>query len=402
MPEDPTGKILIPRWVQLVGLPLLVLGAWRVFEVVNHAVFVFVVAALIAILLNPIVRAFCVLRLPRPVAVFLVYVCAVASVGGLAVIAGTVVAREVSSVSASVENQFVKNPQGVVPAEQKLIRLQRWIDQNSPVKVDVKGPGERVIHGVDSADLQRYSGRAVSIAQSLVITVFESLFNLVLVIVISVYMLLDAPRLSRYLRGIFPSSDPSDDLVARAERALLAYVRGQSLVSLVIGATAGVGMEILGLLGVFPSGSRYALAFGAWTAITEVIPYVGPWLGAVAPMAVAATQSLTAVIAVALVYLFIHQIEGHVVIPKLMGGAVKVHPLVVIFALLAGGELYGVPGVLVTMPLVAIGREVGMFLRERIGLESWRQAVWPVPVPIEPDQAVDEPPGAERSGPNAA
>ena len=282
MSAQPPQKILIPRWVQLVGLPLLVLGAWRVFEVVNHAVFIFVVAALIAILLNPIVRAFSALHIPRPLAVFLVYLCAAASIGGLTVIAGTVVAREVSSVSTRVESEFQQNRQGVIPAEQKLFRLQRWIDRTSPVKVDVKSPGERLIHGVDQADLQRYSGQAVSIAQSLVITVFESLFNLVLVVVISVYMLLDAPRLSRWLRTIFPSQEPGDDLLARCERALLAYVRGQTLVSLTIGATAGVGMELLGLTGVFPSGSRYALAFGAFTAVTEVIPYVGPWLGALA------------------------------------------------------------------------------------------------------------------------
>ena len=58
--------------------------------------------------------------------------------------------------------------------------------------------------------------------------------------------------------------------------------------------------------------------------------------------------------------------------PSLMGGAVKVHPLVVIFALLAAGELFGLAGVLLAMPLVAIGREVSAFLLERIGLESWR------------------------------
>jgi predicted PurR-regulated permease PerM len=404
MPTERPSKILIPRWVQLVGLPLLVLGAWRVFEVVNHAVFIFVVAALIAILLNPIVRAFCALRIPRPMAVFLVYLCAFATLVGITVIVGTVIAREVSSVAGRVEAEFSANSAGRVPAEQKLFRLQHWINTTSPVKVNVVSPGERLIHGVDQADLQSYSGRAVSIAQSLIITIFESLFNLVLVVVISIYMLLDAPRLSRYLRRVFPGSEPSDDLLTRCERALLAYVKGQTMVSLVIGVTAGLGMELLGLLGIFPAGSTYALAFGAWTAATEVIPYVGPWLGAIPPLAVAATQSLTAVVAVALVYLFIHQIEGHVVIPKLMAGAVKVHPLVVIFALLAGGELYGLPGILITMPLVAVGREVGVFLRERMGLESWRDVTRPIalPIDVEPDQPPEESSRAERSGPNAA
>jgi hypothetical protein len=91
-----------------------------------------------------------------------------------------------------------------------------------------------------------------------------------------------------------------------------------------------------------------------------------------------------------------------------MGSAVKVHPLVVIFALLAAGELYGLAGVLIAMPLVAVGREVGTFLGERIGLQAWPGGPLTVDVPVEvhptppaetaatsgsdPDVAEDEPP----------
>ena len=382
MSPDAPGKILIPRWVQLVGLPLAIVGVWLLVSAVNHAVFVFVVAALIAILLNPIVRAFCALRIPRGISVLLVYLFFAFVVGGMSVIVGTVIAREAQDVANQVEHQFTENSAGITPADRRLTDLQRWIDDSSPVKVDVKTPGERLLNSVDVAHLQRYSGRAVEVARSLLITVFESLFNMVLVIVISVYMLLDAPRLSRFLRRVFRGGELDDDLLTRIERALLAYVRGQTLVSLVIGTTAGVGLWILGITGVFPGGSTYALGFGAWAAAVEIIPYVGPWLGALAPAVVAATESVSALIAVAILFLFIHQIEGHIVIPKLMGSAVKVHPLVVIFALLAAGELYGLAGVLIAMPLVAIGREMGTFLGERIGLERWPSGPIAVNVPI--------------------
>jgi predicted PurR-regulated permease PerM len=393
MPPDAPGKILVPRWVQLVGLPLAIVGVWLLVSAVNHAVFVFVVAALIAILLNPIVRAFCALRIPRAASVLLVYLFFAFVVGGLSVIAGTVIAREVQDVANQVEDQFTENSAGVTPADQRLTDLQRWIDSSSPVKVDVKAPGERLLNSVDVAHLQRYSGRAVEVARTLLITLFESLFNLVLVIVISVYMLLDAPRLSRFLRRVFRGGELDEDLLTRIERALLAYVKGQTLVSLVIGTTAGIGLWILGITGIFPGGSTYALGFGAWAAVVEIIPYVGPWLGALAPAAVAATESGKAVIGVALLFLFIHQIEGHIVIPKLMGSAVKVHPLVVIFALLAAGELYGLAGVLIAMPLVAVGREIGTFLGERIGLQPWPGGPLTVDVPVE----VHSPPPAETA-----
>jgi len=239
MPSDGQGKILIPRWIQLVGLPLAVVGTWLFVSAATGAVFVFVVAALIAILLNPIVRAFCALHLPRGLAVLLVYVFFAVAIGGLSVIAGTVVAREAQAVANRVNDQFRADSHGVTPADRKLSDIQRWINNSSPVKVNVKGPGERLLHHVDVTNLQKYSGRAVSVVQSLVITLFESLFNLVLVIVVSVYMLLDAPRLSRFLRRVFPGVGPENDLVTRVERALLAYVRGQTMVSLAVGATAG-------------------------------------------------------------------------------------------------------------------------------------------------------------------
>jgi predicted PurR-regulated permease PerM len=332
-------------------------------------------------------------RIPRGLSVLLVYVCFAVAIGGISVIAGTVIAREVQSVANQVNDQFREDAHGVTPADRKLADLQRWINDSSPVKVNVEKPGERLLHHIDVTHLQRYSGRAVSVVQSLLITVFESIFNLVLVIVISVYMLLDAPRLSRFLRRVFPGTDPEDDLVTRVERALLAYIRGQTMVSLAVGASAGVGLWILGVTGVFPAGKTYALAFAGWAAVVEIIPYLGPWMGALAPAAVAATQSATAVIGVAILFLFIHQIEGHIIVPKLMGGAVKVHPLVVIFALLAAGELYGLAGVFLAMPLVAIGREISAFLLERISLEPWRGGPVPVEVEIEPgEDEMERPP----------
>jgi len=165
MPPDAPGKILVPRWVQLVGLPLAIVGVWLLVSAVNHAVFVFVVAALIAILLNPIVRAFCALRIPRGVAVLLVYLFFAFVVGGMSVIVGTVIAREVQDVANQVEDQFKEN-HGVTPAEQRLADLQRWIDRSSPVKVDVQTPGKRLLNSIDVAHLQRYSGRAVEVARS--------------------------------------------------------------------------------------------------------------------------------------------------------------------------------------------------------------------------------------------
>ena len=168
MPPDAPGKILVPRWVQLVGLPLAIVGVWLLVSAVNHAVFVFVVAALIAILLNPIVRAFCALRIPRAASVLLVYLFFAFVVGGLSVIAGTVIAREVQDVANQVEDQFTENSAGVTPADKRLADLQRWIDESSPVKVDVKAPGERLLNSGNTSNRCTIQARPSACGRTLI------------------------------------------------------------------------------------------------------------------------------------------------------------------------------------------------------------------------------------------
>ena len=111
-----------------------------------------------------------------------------------------------------------------------------------------------------------------------------------------------------------------------------------------IGTSAGVGMWILGTTGLVEGAERYALLFGLWTAFIEVIPYIGPWLSAVPPVIYALFVDPVGDLWVALLFVFIYQVEGHVVVPNVMANALRLHPLLVIFGLLAGGELYGIAG----------------------------------------------------------
>ena len=131
----------------------------------------------------------------------------------------------------------------------------------------------------------------------------------------------------------------------RIERALASYVRGQLILSTVIGLSAGIGMWILGRTGLVPGADKYALLFGVWTAVIEVIPYIGPWLSAIPPAIYALVVDPVSVFWVLALFVFIYQVEGHVVVPNVMANALRLHPLLVIFGLLAGGELYGIAGV---------------------------------------------------------
>ena len=104
------------------------------------------------------------------------------------------------------------------------------------------------------------------------------------------------------------------------------------------------------------------------------------------------------VIWVALLFLFIYQVEGHIVVPNVMASALRLHPLLVIFGLLAGGELYGIAGVLIALPTMAGFRAIWGFFRPRVRFERWDEgaSAIPVEVQLEPPQ-VEPPRAASRS-----
>ena len=162
-----------------------------------------------------------------------------------------------------------------------------------------------------------------------------------------------------------------EQLYGRMERSLLRYTVGQTLASLVMGLSATFGMWLLGVTGIWPAGEQYAVLFGLFVAVTEFAPSIGPVIGSIPPIITAAFDGLGPAIAVALLFLALHQIEGHIVIPKLMGAAIAVHPLLVIFGILAGAQIMGIGGILLALPLLAVGREIVQFIAERISFEPW-------------------------------
>lgn len=376
-------RIEVPRWVQLVMLPLLLLLAWAVAGAVRHVLFLFLVALLIALLLNPLVRGLGRIRLPRGPAVALVYL-AFAALLALAILAlGTVVVQQTRSASHRVDAYFTTHsghPRRT-GAEQDLVRFQSWLDRHHLGSVHIQKQGEKFLNQVGTKDVQKYTSRALKWAEGAGVALVTLLFDAVLVAVVSIYMLLDMQRLTDAVNRRFPPRG-REGLIVRMEQAVASYVKGQFLLSLIIGVSSGVGLWILGMAGLMPNGGRYAAAFGAWAGITELIPYVGPWLGALPPLLYALVQHPLSALWVGILYLGIQQLEGHVVVPKVMGHSLRLHPLLVIFGLLAGGEIYGFPGILVALPLLAAGRAAWEFFSERVELESWPKDV-PLAVPVD-------------------
>ena len=380
-------RIEIPRWAQLVLLPLLLLLVWTVAGAVRHVLFLFLVALLIALLLNPLVRGLGRARIPRGGAVALVYV-AFAAVVALAILAlATVVVQQTRTAAHRVDNYFTTDS-GRPPrtgAEQDLRRFQLWLDHHHLSSVHVERQGQKFLNQVGTKDVQKYTTRALRWAEGAGIAVVTLLFDAFLVVVVSIYILLDMHRLTEAVDRRFPPRGRGG-LIVRMEQAVASYVKGQFLISLIIGVSVGLGLYILDVVGLVPHVGKYAAAFGAWAAVTELIPYLGPWLGAAPPVIYALFQHPLSAVWVALMFLGIQQLEGHVVVPKVMGNTLRLHPLLVIFGLLAGGEIYGFAGILVALPLLAAARAAWEFFAERVELAKWDTDTPLVEIGVEPVQ----------------
>jgi predicted PurR-regulated permease PerM len=377
-------RIQVPRWMQLVGLPLLLVLAWIVASAAAHVVFLFVVAALVALLLDPLVRGLQKVRLPRGLSVALVYLSFAVALG-LVILAVTTAVVGQTKTAATRFNAYFTNAHGSAgqtAADRDVDRLQQWLNTHHLKSFQIQARGHRLVKQIRQRDVGKYTHKIVTFVEGAAISIGKTLFSVVLLLVVSVYMLLDLHRLGRTINRRFPPRPGEQPLLMSIERALASYVRGQAALSLIIGTSAGVGLWALAALGLLPHGQQYALLFGAWVAVTEIIPYLGPWLGSVPAVVYALVVHPISALWVVLLFLAIFQVEGHIVVPNVMGNALRLHPLLVIFGLASGFELYGLPGALISLPLLAVGRAIWEFFADRITLEPWTEKEPPGSDPI--------------------
>ena len=364
-PPSPAGApVVVARWVQLVMLPLAVLGLYALAQAAGIVLLLFVVAAVIALILNPLVELLQRTHVPRTVAVIAVYL----AFFTLLPILGFLAAGPVADQATAFANDV---PALVDEADAALDDVQRFFDDQG-VNVQIKGADDSALRSLQDRIVEG-SGEIVTLTGELLRLFVELSFYVILVIVLSIYMLIYAPRIGVLVRSVMPPGDgsPEDDYPTRVQHAVFGYVRGQLLFSAIMGVSAGVSLWIFGTLGIFPDGRTYALAFGVFFGVMELVPYVGPVLGATPPVLVALVQDPLTALWVALLFVALQQLEGHVVAPNVFGRTLRLNPLLVIFALLLGGQIYGLVGALVALPIAAVLRETVVYLKRHLVFEPW-------------------------------
>jgi predicted PurR-regulated permease PerM len=185
------------------------------------------------------------------------------------------------------------------------------------------------------------------------------ILGLVIVPVWLFFVLKDRERFPGAVQAALPPTWRAD---ADAILAILAriggrWVRGQLLLGASIFLATTIGLTILTLIG-FGELGKFTLVLALIAGVLEWFPIIGPIIAAIPAILIALTVSPAAVVAVVILYTAVQQLENNLLVPKVMGDAVELHPAVMIVALVLGGALFGLGGAILAAPVVAIGRDL--------------------------------------------
>lgn len=355
--------VMVPRWVQLVLLPLALVGLWELGRAMGTLLVVVVGAGVIAVILNPLAKQLQRL-VPRGIAIVLSYIAILVIFAGI----GALLSAPVSDQLSHFSNNF---PHFVKRVNTDLLNIQSFLNSHG-IKVHLAQQGQSALQTLQKQVLKS-SGSILSFSRNVLGQLVTISVDLILTFVLSVYMLVYARDIGTLVRRWMPAGDgtPGDDYPLLIQHAVSGYVRGQLLFSLIMGASAAVLMELMGVLGIFRDGSHYAVFFGLFYGLMELIPYIGPILGPIPPIVVALATQPIAALWLLIVFVLLQQLEGHVVAPQVFRISLRINPILVILALLIGYQTYGIPGALLALPVATVVRATIIYLRRHLVLEPW-------------------------------
>jgi predicted PurR-regulated permease PerM len=293
-----------------------------------------ILAGAIVFLLNPIVTRLQRHHIPRAGGAAIAYLGVAALLGTLGLLLAPLVSDQTSQLRSDWPDIKAKS--------------QHWIDDRA---ADSKGTffefTRKDLEDQFSNTNQSFSDQ-LSRARRIGLQVFHILLILILGPVIAFYMLVDVPHLRRVAESLVPEQARPEVLhvAHRLNRAIGGFFRGQLLVAVIVGLLCSIGLAVIGL--------RFWFLVGMIAGFFNIVPLIGPWIGGIPGIVIALTTgSPVRALLVVAIMAGVQQIDNHFITPQVMQRAVRLHPTVVILALVAGGSLGGFFGLLMAVPIAA-------------------------------------------------
>ena len=226
-----------------------------------------------------------------------------------------------------------------------------WSSSSNPLLrgtgVSLLDTGIDFLESPDDSTNVSVTGDTAARALPIVGSVVGALASLVTTLVITFYYLLEKKLVRRVvIDQVSPENQKRvSALWTSVESKVGGWLRGQLVLCLIIGVTATTFYGIVGL--------EFWPLLGLWAGITEIIPILGPWLGAIPAVLVALTMGPEMALIVAIFFLVMQSLENWVLVPRVMRGAVGLTPLTVFVAIIAGTQLMGITGAILAIPIAA-------------------------------------------------
>lgn len=299
----------------IIFIALFVLGIWVTY-LIRDLLIVLFVAIILMSALTPLVNMFVKIKIPKGLSIAITYIIIIAvSSGAIAVI------------------------------------LQPLIEESSRLVVTLPQLSGQILNianiekSVFQSELTNLSKNVFAIT----LAIFDNLLAIIFLLVVTFYLLLERDNLEHRLAELFVGREERvKKLIVKIEDKLGAWLRGQLVLSIIIGLLSYVGLTILNI--------PYALPLSLIAGVLEVIPVMGPIISAIPAVIIAVAISPVLGLGVAAMYFVIQQLENHLIVPQVMQRAVGLNPLVVILAIAIGSKLLGFAGALLAVPLAVVGQ----------------------------------------------
>jgi predicted PurR-regulated permease PerM len=327
-----------------------------VLLIASAAVKPFLLGGLLVYLLAPIVERLARLGIWRPLAVLLTFVATVALIGAVSWLALTPLIQQL--------RLFVDDLPAIL-LNLRVSVLDFYAGLN--LTPEIRALVDRLL-----ADLA--SGLGEIDVGAIVAPLVDSILGLVGTVTAYAilpawlfFLLKDRLRLADSLERSLPAAWRGDvfAVFAISNRVFGNWIRGQVLLGIVVGIASYIGLLVLGEL-IDPIFSRYAVLLAIIAGLLELVPFIGPIIAAIPAILLGIAAGPTGVIAAFLLYLGIQQVENNVLVPKIQGDAVNLHPSAVLVALVVGASLAGVLGAIVSLPIASAARDVFRYLFHRV------------------------------------
>ncbi|HZY99467.1 MAG TPA: AI-2E family transporter [Candidatus Baltobacteraceae bacterium] len=344
----------------IVAAIVLLFLAWWLAVHIPKTIAIFVIAAFIAFGVGPIVQRL-ERRMPKAAAIGIVFAALMVIIALLIVIVVPLTVEQMQTLASNLPGYAATTQDWIAGLETSL--EQHFPQLNLPTNgINIQKIGTGQVSAVVTGLISGVGAIAINTA-----TGFFVAFSAV---ILSIFFLLNDSQIAEGFASMFPPKrrDTARSLAAEVTNLFGSYISGQVIVSAITGLVVAIVTALFGF--------KFSLIIGIITAVAYAIPIIGMFIAQVVAIPLSIPQGWGVVIGVQAVMFFMARISDNVLVPKIMGESVGVSPIVAFFAVFAGGELFGIPGLILGIPVAAL-----LKILWRYFVAPWIQAQYKEPLP---------------------